>query len=455
MSQVATGHEIAGYRIEAYIGRGGMGEVYRATQLSLARTVALKLIAAELARNHEFQSRFRHEAQVAASLEHTNVLPVYEVGEADGLLFLSMRYVEGPNLAELLAGGALAPARAVRIVAQVADALDEAHAHGLVHRDVKPANILLEDPGGREHAYLSDFGLSKLAAVSESPTQTGQLLGTVDYLAPEAIEAGGVDGRSDVYSLGCVLWEALTGTVVFPRTSPMAKLWGHVYDEPPVLTDARPGLAPGLDDVLQRALAKEPSERYPSAGDLGRAAVAVLEGRRVAEPERSVAVGEAARARPAQVPPRGRGRPRPRTLVALAAVALAAGAGVVGGWAAFGRSDRAPDDAAAAAPPSPPAQPSPAGELARRRRAGWPDARSRIRRRRALRHQRRRRHGLRDGRARPGGRDPGARALSHRPGHRRGGRSAHLVLRGARPRSDEHGGRRGSGLGARPDLLHR
>ena len=216
MSQVATGHEIAGYRIEAYIGRGGMGEVYRATQLSLARTVALKLIAAELARNHEFQSRFRREAQVAASLEHTNVLPVYEVGEADGLLFLSMRYVEGPNLAQLLAGGALAPARAVRIVAQVADALDEAHAHGLVHRDVKPANILLEDPGGREHAYLADFGLSKLAAVSESPTQTGQILGTVDYLAPEAIEAGGVDGRSDVYSLGCVLWEALTGTVVFP-----------------------------------------------------------------------------------------------------------------------------------------------------------------------------------------------------------------------------------------------
>jgi hypothetical protein len=357
VSQVAPGTEIAGYRIEALVGRGGMGEVYRATQLSLTRIVALKLIAAELARNEEFQIRFRREAQVAASLEHPHVLPVYEVGEADGRLYLSMRYVDGQNLAELLVDGPLEPARAVGIVAQLADALDAAHAHGLVHRDVKPANVLVEQHGEGDHAYLSDFGLSKLAAVSESPTQTGQLLGTVDYLAPEAIDAGTVDARSDVYSLGCVLWETLTGSVVFPRTSPMAKLWGHVHDEPPALADARPGLAPALDDVLRRALAKEPAERYPSAGDLGRAAVAAVEGRRIAEPERSVAVGEALRPLPPTPAARPRRRARSRALLAGAVVVLAVAAGVLAGWAAFGRSEPV---TAAPAPPQPPAGTPPA-----------------------------------------------------------------------------------------------
>jgi hypothetical protein len=352
VSQVAPGEEIAGYRIEGLLGRGGMGEVYRATQLSLARLVALKLIAAELARNHEFQSRFRREAQVAASLEHPNVLPVYEVGDADGLLYLSMRYVDGPNLAQLLVGGPLEPARAVGVVAGVADALDEAHAHGLVHRDVKPANVLLEPRGSSEHAFLSDFGLSKLASVSESPTQTGQLLGTVDYLAPEAIGTGLVDARSDVYALGCVLWEALTGTVVFPRESLMAKLWAHVYEEPPSLASVRPGLAAGLDDVLRRALAKEPSGRYPSAGDLGRAVTAALEDRPVTQPERSVAVGEAARPGLAFGSPPRRGRRWTLAAVA-AAVVLAAGAGVAGGWAAFGGSEAASEAAEPSAPATP------------------------------------------------------------------------------------------------------
>jgi serine/threonine protein kinase len=361
--QLADGETIAGYQIDACIGRGGMGEVYRSTQLSLGRPVALKLIAPELARNAEFRARFHSEARVAASLQHPHVLPVYEVGEADGLLYLAMRFVDGGDLAQALEHGALEPARAAAITRQVADALDEAHAHGLVHRDVKPANVLLEQRGDREHAYLSDFGLSKVASVSTGPTQTGQILGTADYLAPELITSGYADARADIYALGCVLWETLTGQVVFPRESGVSKLWAHVHEEPPPLAELRPGVTEALDAVLRRALAKNPDKRFPSAGDLGRAAQAAVQGQPVSQPERSVAIGEAARGPMLLSEAPRKPRSRPGLVAAIVATtAIAAGAGLGAGLllgsgdqqAAAGFTDRGT---------SPPAsQPSPVGE---------------------------------------------------------------------------------------------
>ncbi|MDA0165279.1 serine/threonine-protein kinase [Solirubrobacter ginsenosidimutans] len=261
--------------MEAEAGRGGMGIVYRATQVALGRPVALKLIAANFAGDRSFRERFKREWETAASIDHPNVIPVYEAGEADEHLFIAMRYVEGLDLANLLAREPeLAPDRAVRIIAQVAAALDAAHARGLVHRDVKPANVLI---GAEEHVYLTDFGLTKHAS-QDALTKTGLFVGSVDYAAPEQIRGEAMDARTDVYSLGCVLYQALTKRLPYDKPADMAKMYAHVSEPPPVVTEARPDAPLALDAVVAKAMAKEPDDRYQSAGDLARAAQAALMG---------------------------------------------------------------------------------------------------------------------------------------------------------------------------------
>jgi YVTN family beta-propeller protein len=252
-----------------------MGIVYRATQVALGRPVALKLIAADFAGDRSFRERFKREWETAASIDHPNVIPVYEAGEAEEHLFIAMRYVEGLDLANLLAREPeLAPERAVRIIAQVASALDAAHARGLVHRDVKPANILI---GAEEHVYLTDFGLTK-HATSDALTKTGLFVGSVDYAAPEQIRGEAMDARTDVYSLGCVFYQTLTKRLPYDKPADMAKMYAHVSEPPPLVSEARLDASTAFDAVVAKAMAKEPDDRYQTAGDLARAATAALTG---------------------------------------------------------------------------------------------------------------------------------------------------------------------------------
>jgi CheY-like chemotaxis protein len=278
-AELAVGAMFAGHRIVGVAGRGGMGVVYRATDLTLDRRVALKLIASNVADDEEFRARFERECRVAASLEHPHVVPIYHAGQEGDRLYVTMRFVEGTDLRALLGEeGQLDPPRAVEIVAQVAGALDEAHRHGLVHRDVKPGNILLGRDGDSERVYLTDFGVTKQRAAGVDLTRTGMAVGTADFMSPEQARGGDVDGRADVYSLGCVLFRTLTGEVVFDRDSDLDKLWAHVHEPPPVLLDVRPELPPGLGEAVAHALAKEPGERPSTAGELAREAHAALRG---------------------------------------------------------------------------------------------------------------------------------------------------------------------------------
>ena len=269
-----VGSLFAGHRIEGVAGRGAMGVVLRATDLTLDRRVALKLIAPMLARDPTFRARFERECRIAAGLDHPNVVQIFHAGEEDGKLYVTMRYVDGTDLKALLARERwLDPARAVAIVAQVAAALDEAHAHGLVHRDVKPANVLIAERDRVEHAYLTDFGVTKQRLAQDPAlTGTGMAIGSVDYMAPEQAQVAPVDARTDVYALGCVLFHALTGSVPFIRGNDLERMWAHVHEAPPAPTSIEKRLPPALDDVLARALAKRPDDRYASAGELARAA---------------------------------------------------------------------------------------------------------------------------------------------------------------------------------------
>ncbi|MGW7018334.1 serine/threonine-protein kinase [Streptomyces decoyicus] len=261
-----SGRRIAEYLLQDEIGRGGMAVVYRAEDLRLGRTVAVKLLAPELARNDTFRQRFAHESRVAAAIDHPHIVPVFEAGETDGVLYIAMRYVRGRDLRALLdRDGPLSLETACRIALQVASALDAAHAHDLVHRDVKPGNILIAegtDSDRPEHAYLTDFGLTKKSLSLTGFTSVGQFVGTLDYVAPEQISGRPVDGRCDVYSLACVLFEMLTGAPPFRRDDDMALLWAHQYDPPPAATELRPDLPEAVDAVFAEALAKVPEDRY-------------------------------------------------------------------------------------------------------------------------------------------------------------------------------------------------
>jgi hypothetical protein len=258
---VGIGSQLAGYRLEDEIGRGGMGVVYRATELALDRPVALKLIAPELAGDAAFRERFLRESRLAASIDHPGILPVYAAGEADGELYLAMRYVPGTDLRALIdQRGPLPPEQALPILEQVADALDAAHDRGLVHRDVKPGNVLIDSAN---HCYLCDFGLTKQLGESSGTTVAGPLVGTFDYLAPEQIRQEPVDGRADRYALACVLYECFAGKPPFRRDTEAQTLWGHMQEAAPPM----PG-SPELDDVFERGLAKDPDERFDSCAQL-------------------------------------------------------------------------------------------------------------------------------------------------------------------------------------------
>jgi len=273
-----VGTELAGYRIESLLGLGGMSVVYLAEDLRLKRRVALKLLAASLAEDESFRVRFLRESELAASIDHPNIVPIYEAGTTEDLLFIAMRYVDGRDLKERVQRGRLDPADAIGIVAQVASALDAAHARGLVHRDVKPSNVLLDPgarPDGSDHVYLADFGLTRRVSEEAGIGDDGQLLGTIDYVAPEQIAGEEIDGRADVYSLGCVLYECLVGQPPFRRDSDLAVVFAHLEAEPPALSAARPELPAALDAVIARALAKEPDHRYPSCREFAGAALAV------------------------------------------------------------------------------------------------------------------------------------------------------------------------------------
>ena len=217
MSIVEIGSEFAGHTIEAEAGRGGMGVVYRARDVALDRLVALKVITPNLAEDDDFRQRFKRESRVAAGIRHPHVIAIHRAGEQDGVLFITMDFVHGTDLKEALTErGRLPPIEAAQIVSQVGAALDAAHARGLVHRDIKPANVLLESNGEAPHAYLTDFGLTKHASSQSGMTETGMFVGTMDYIAPEQIQGARLDARADVYSLGCVLFQSLTGDVPYP-----------------------------------------------------------------------------------------------------------------------------------------------------------------------------------------------------------------------------------------------
>jgi serine/threonine-protein kinase len=258
---VPHGAEIAGYRVGPQLGRGGMGVVYKAHHMRLDRAAALKVLTPALAGNDEFRERFMRESQMAATLQHPNVVTVYDAGEAEGLLYLAMQFIAGTDLRRLLElEQQLDPARALAILAQVASALDAAHSRGLVHRDVKPANILVDT----DRAYLGDFGLTKRFDATGGLTGVGQIIGTVEYLAPEQIEGERVDGRADLYALGCVAYQCLTGRPPHAKNSDIAILFAHVKEEPAPLSSLRDDVPEAVDEVMARALAKDPAERHAS-----------------------------------------------------------------------------------------------------------------------------------------------------------------------------------------------
>jgi Protein kinase domain len=368
--QLGRGSIVGGYRIDGQISRGGMGIVYRATNVALNRIYALKVLTPELAEDDRFRERFKREMRIAASLHHPNVVAIHYAGEHEGLLFFVMDFVSGSDLRDLLKDtGAIEPHRAVDLLAQFASALDAAHERGLVHRDVKPANILITVANGEEHSYLTDFGIAKRFDTVSGLTAQGAVVGTVDYMAPEQISGGRTDARTDIYALGCVFFQMLTGRVPYERENSVAKLFAHVHEPPPPLEGQLAELYPTFGPVLKMAMAKEPADRYLSAGDFARDAAAALAGTRYTGAPTVVATGEAkppghepsvAETSPA-VPAESPGpaeAPAPATVPAEPEAEL--------------EGSRAPALTAATAPPPPPgaAGPGPASTSALRRFRG-------------------------------------------------------------------------------------
>ena len=273
LAGLTPGQMVAGYRLEEQIGAGGMAVVFRALDERLGRRVALKILAPALASDEAFRRRFVRESRAAAVVDDPHIVPVYEAGEADGLLYIAMRLVPGRDVRTLLAvEGPLAPARAAAVISPVASALDAAHAAGLVHRDVKPANMLLDvRPDRPDHVYLSDFGLSKGAVSSAGLTGLGMFLGTPSYISPEQIQGADVDGRADQYALACAAYELLTGDPPFQRDQPAAVIWAHLAEPPPSLSARRGDLLPPVDEVFAKALAKRPEDRFGNCKDFAEA----------------------------------------------------------------------------------------------------------------------------------------------------------------------------------------
>jgi serine/threonine protein kinase len=268
---LSPGSTFAGYEVENVVGSGGIGILYRARQLRLDRPVALKLVEPDVAREPLVRERLRREARTVAALDHPNVAPLYEAGEEDGTVFIATRWVDGTELGALIQRDSpVEPARAARFASQIASALEVAHEKGLVHRDVKPSNVIVTP---EDHVYLTDFGLTKRAESASGLTGAAQMMGTIDYVAPEQIEGGEPDPRGDVYGLACVLFEILTGAAPFAgEAGGMAKMWAHLNAEPPSAHEQRPDVPQSLDDLIRRGMAKRPDER-PSAEAFGAAAL--------------------------------------------------------------------------------------------------------------------------------------------------------------------------------------
>ena len=292
--ELERGSVVAGYRVDGVISRGGMGVVYRVTNVALQKVYALKTLTPELTDDAQFRDRFKREVRIAASIEHPNVVGIHYVGEHEGVLFLVMDFVYATELRQLLEeSGALEPDRAVDLLVQFASGLDAAHAKGLVHGDLKPANMLITVRDGHEHGYLTDFGVTKRSDNIGALTSTGTVVGTVHYMAPEQVTGSHTDARTDVYALGCVFYQMLTGAVPYERENTIATLFAHVHDPPPALPHELAELYPTFGGVIEKAMAKKPGDRYLSAGDFARDAAAALSGMRYTGPATVVATGDA------------------------------------------------------------------------------------------------------------------------------------------------------------------
>jgi serine/threonine protein kinase len=369
-SELPVGTEIAGHRIDALVGRGGMGAVYLAEHLRLRRRVALKVLIPELANDETFRARFIRESQIAASLDHPNVVTVYDAGESEGLLYISMRYVDGPNLGKMIREGPLGPEFTVSVIDQVGGALDAAHALGLVHRDVKPANVLLSGAGGDANvrAFLTDFGITKRIGAATQFTQTGQVVGTYTYMAPEQIRGDALDGRTDIYSLACLVYECLTGRPPYGGDSPMELMFAHMNQRPPSIRIRRPDLPGTVDLVIERGMAKDPEDRYPKASGLAvalRESLGVVPAAAVTTSTSPTAPTVAAPTDPTVASPPSQPSPTPRTPIPPAPSFPSAPAS----WDTPASASAAPPTPHAPAPPAvaPPAaaptraEPFPAG----------------------------------------------------------------------------------------------
>jgi serine/threonine-protein kinase len=341
---------LAGYRVEGLLGRGGMGVVYRAEHPRLGASVALKVMEPELAADEVFRERFVREARAAARIRHPNIVPIYDAGEWNGDLFIAMRLIEGEDLRSLLRKQAsLSPEQTYAVGIQIASALDAAHRGGLIHRDVKPANILIEpgpDPDSGPIVYLADLGLTKHLESHTGVTGSGELLGTIDYIAPEQISGARVDGRADIYSLACVLFECLTGTPPYVRENQAAVLWAHLHDEVPRTTSLNPSLPRAVDEPLARGMAKSPDDRFSAARELLGALRVPLEA--------ATAVSKnGTQARPKPSPPSTREpAPTARPPRGRLALLLAAAVGLLFGGAAAAALTMLVADGATTGPPA-------------------------------------------------------------------------------------------------------
>jgi Protein kinase domain len=332
-----VGDEFAGYRLRSVLGRGGMSVVYQADNPRLGSVIAIKVLAPELASDDAFRARFLEESRIAASLNHPNVIPIYDAGSSGGLLYIAMRYVSGTDMRQMIKKrGRILPGTALFLLGQAARALDVAHRRGLVHRDVKPGNLLIEhgnDEGDDpDHVYLTDFGITKHVVSRSGLTSTGQFLGTIDYVAPEQIRGDPVSGLADQYSLGCVLYECLTGRVPFEKDLDAAIIFAHVEESPTAPTVLRPDLPPEVDEVFARVLAKQPDDRYGNCREFIEAARAAL-GTLATGPQTLAPPDTVTTALPAPGIP---GAPAPEALTEPAAAAAAAAVAPLAGRARHG-----------------------------------------------------------------------------------------------------------------------